>query len=118
MAVNEFANLTGVSDKKLPRAQAIIVFETMMELHRNGLLAEVPSLEDIIKIILTNTRDIRSTCQTYNDYHLTQSAQRSLDAAICITDAGKTTPPLPFPGSNIDNNFAIQPMQGPPGIRR
>mmetsp|Transcript_37370 Transcript_37370/g.83626 ORF Transcript_37370/g.83626 Transcript_37370/m.83626 type:complete len:245 (+) Transcript_37370:336-1070(+) len=88
MAVNEFANLTGVSDKKLPRAQAIIVFETMMELHRNGLLAEVPSLEDLIKIIPTNTRDIRSTCQTYNDYLLTQSAQRSLDAAICITDAG------------------------------
>ena len=68
----------------------------MMELHRHGLLAEVPSPEDLIKIIPTNTRDIRSTCQTYNDYLFAQSAQRSLDAAICITDAGKTTSPSLF----------------------
>ena len=94
LAVQEYALLTGVSSKKLPHSQAFIVWETIEELRRQGLLHEEKgqelSLMDVVKVVPTAVGAILERCQSYEDARLTSALATAADACFLMHDAGNS----------------------------
>jgi phosphatidylglycerophosphatase A len=89
MAVREFHIVSSVSETKLPRAQALIVWETMKEMFRQGLVKEVPPLAEIMKVVPSSIANLLESCSAYDAFLLEQNCSAQFDAVFSVNTCRK-----------------------------